>query len=105
MDAIGTLLDLGLLWFLVVLFTDSTDADQSYREAWIVIIGVMAVGLVFAAVVGDWLASLFQVIALYFLVGWSCGTDRRTTLKICGWYLAVTLSFETAAYLLTGAPG
>lgn len=104
MTAIVTFLDLGILWFLIVLFTGSIDANQSYRETWIVIFGVMVVGLVFRSFLGDalrLLATPFQLVALYYLVGWSCGTGRRTTLKICGWYLVVSVAMGTAFYFLT----
>ncbi|MBL9177730.1 MAG: hypothetical protein JNM65_06685 [Verrucomicrobiaceae bacterium] len=104
MTSIGTFLDLGILWFLIVLFTGSIDADQSYRETWIVIFGVMIVGLVFRSLLGDPLRPLatpFQVVTLYFLVEWSCGTDRKTTLKICGWYLVASVAMSTAFYFLT----
>jgi hypothetical protein len=104
MISIGILLDLGILWFLIVLFTGSIDADQSYRETWIVIFGVMIVGLVFRELLGDSLRPLatpFQLVALYYLVDWSCGTDRRTTLKICGWYLVGSVVMSMAFYLLT----
>lgn len=104
MTSIGTLLDLGILWFLIVVFTGSIDADQSYRETWIVIFGVMIVGMAFRSLLGDSLRPLatpFQLVALYYLVDWSCGTDRRTTLKICGWYLVASVAMSTAFYFLT----
>ena len=103
MTSIGTFLDLGILWFLIVLFTGSIDADQSYRETWIVIFGVMIVGLVFRSLLGDSLrplATAFQLVALYYLVDWACGTDRRTTLKICGWYLVASVAMSMAFYFL-----
>jgi hypothetical protein len=104
MTSIDTFLDLGILWFLIVYFTGSIDADQSYRETLIVIVGVMIVGLVFRSLLGDSLRPLatpFQVVALYFLVDWSCSTDRRTTLKICGWYLVASVAMSIAFYFLT----
>ena len=104
MTSIDTLLDLGILWFLIGVFTGSIDANQSYRETWIVIFGVMIVGMVFRSLLGDSLrplATLFQLVALYYLVDWSCGTDRRTTLKICGWYLVASVFMRTAFYFLT----
>jgi hypothetical protein len=104
MTSIGTFLDLGILWFLIVLFTGSIDEEQSYRETWIVIFGVMIVGLVLRSVLSESLRPLatpFQLVALYYLVDWSCGTDRKTTLKICGWYLVASLATGTASYFLT----
>lgn len=104
MTAIGTFLDLGLLWFLITLFTGSIDAERSFRETWIVVFGVMIVGLVARSLLGDSLRPLatpIQLVALYFLVDWSCGTDRRTTLKICGWYLVASVTMSVAFYYLT----
>lgn len=101
MMVIGTFIDLGILWFLIVLFTGSIDAEQSYRETWIVIFGVMTVGLVFRSLLGDALATPFQLVALYYLVDWWCGTDRRTTLKICAWYLVASVATSVAFYFLT----
>lgn len=104
MTSVGTFLDLGILWFLIVLFTGSMEAVQSCRETWIVIFGVMIAGIVFRSLLGDSLRPLatpFQLVALYCLVGWSCGADRRTTLKICGWYLVASVVMRTAFYFLT----
>ena len=104
MTSVGTFLDLGILWSLIVLFTGSIDEEQSYRETWIVIFGVMIVGIVFRSVLSESLRPLatpFQLVALYYLVDWSCGTDRKTTLKICGWYLVASLATGTASYFLT----
>ena len=104
MTSISTFIDLGILWFLIALFTGSIDADKSYRETWIVVFGVMIVGSVFRSLLGDSLGPLaipFQLVALYYLVDWSCGTDRRTTLKICGWYLVASVVMSVACYFLT----
>jgi hypothetical protein len=104
MSIVDTIFDLGILWFLIVLFTDSIDEDQSYREAFIVIFGVMIVGLISRLFLDPslrWLATPIQLGALYFLVEWSCGTDRKTTLKICGWYLIASVAMGMACYFLT----
>jgi hypothetical protein len=104
MTSIGTSLDIGILWFLIVLFTGSIDADQSYRKTCIVIFGVMIVGLVFRSLLGDSLqpvATPLQLVALFYLVDWSCGTDRRTTLKICGWYLVASVAISVGFYFLS----
>jgi hypothetical protein len=104
MIAIGTFLDIGILWLLIVLFTDAIDAEGSYRETWIVIIGVKAVGLASSLLLAVSMRQLvipFQLVALYFLLDWSCGTDRRTTLKICGWYLVASVTLKGALYWLT----
>ena len=87
---IGVFFDIALLWFFIVLFTRSTNADQSLTETFIVIIGVMLSGFIAWLLIGP-AALLIQIIALYFLVDKVCGWDRRTTLKICGWYLGTKL--------------
>jgi hypothetical protein len=93
----GTIIDLALLWFLVVLFTGSISSEQSYRETWIAVFGTKIVGLVSSFTLPDGFRDLgfvAQSLALFYLVTWACGTDRRTTLKICGWYLVVSLVFQ-----------
>jgi uncharacterized membrane protein YuzA (DUF378 family) len=68
----------GILWFLITLFTGSTDSSRSLRETWIVIIGMLIVGLLarfmLAALLGDLeilidiVALLIDIAALYVLV-------------------------------------
>lgn len=102
MTTLGTFLDLGILWFLITLFTDSTNAEQSYRETSIVIFGVMTIGVGFKLFLGDTpLVIPVQLAALYYLVDWSCGCDRRITWKICGWYLVTSLIVNVAIHYLT----
>jgi hypothetical protein len=104
MTTIGTIIDLCILWVFVVGFTGSIDADQSYREACIVVFGVMLVGLVARLVLADslqMLATPLQWVALYFLVDWACETPRKTTLKICGWYLVASITLNMTVYYLT----
>jgi len=50
MSTFGTFLDLGILWFLITLFTGSIDSDRSFREARIVAFGVKIIGFVCHAV-------------------------------------------------------
>ena len=105
MIALDGFLDLGILWFLIVLFTGSLDAEHSYRETWIVIIGLMIIHLAARAVVGDDLQLLalpIQWVGLYYLVDWACETDRRTTLKICGWYAGSSLVIGLVVFGLRG---
>lgn len=102
MTSLGTFLHLGILWFLITLFTDSTNAEQSYRETSIVIFGVMTIGVFFQLFLGSSLLAIpVQLGALYYLVDWACGCDRRITLKICGWYLAASLTINIVIRYLT----
>ncbi len=102
MTTLGTFLELGILWFLITLFTDSTNAEQSYRETSIVIFGVMTIGVFFKLLLPDNpLVIPVQLAALYYLVDWSCGCDRKITLKICGWYLLTSLTVSVSVYYLT----
>ena len=102
---IGTIFDLALLWFLIVYFTGSISSEHSYRETWIVVFGTKIVGLVSSFALPDGfreLAAVAQLITLFYLVGWTCGTDGRTTLKICGWYLALGLILQIGFHSLNG---
>ncbi|MEY4482814.1 MAG: hypothetical protein RL693_266 [Verrucomicrobiota bacterium] len=102
MTTLCIFIELGILWFLITLFTDSTNAEQSYRETSIVIFGVMTIGVFFKLLLGDTpLVIPVQLAALYYLVDWSCGCDRRITWKICGWYLLTSLTIRVAIYSLT----
>lgn len=101
MEAAGTFVSLGILWFLITLFTDSIDSEASFREAWIVYFGVAIVGIPCRLILADGLeplAAVGETAALYFLVGKVCETDRRTTMKICGWYLLGTLVVSGISY-------
>jgi hypothetical protein len=74
----GLFFQVGILWFLITLFTGSTDSSRSLRETWIVIIGMLIVGLLarfmLAALLGDLeilidiVALLIDIAALYVLV-------------------------------------
>jgi hypothetical protein len=108
MTGIGTFINLGVLWFLNTLFTGSIDAERSYRETWIVWFGVALAGLVGRGILGDSLgphAFIIQTVALYFLVGWCCDTERRVTLKITGWYFVLSAALSLVFYLLSRAEG
>lgn len=99
MMALNIWIELGLLWWLITYFTGSLDAGESYREAWIVIFGVMLVSLVANAALGEAggiFALPLKVLALYYLIGWACDTDRKTTRRICGWYLLGSLAVRLA---------
>jgi len=103
MSTFGTFLDLGILWFLITLFTGSIDSERSFREAWIVAFGVKIIGFVCHAILDKAWAPLSVVVelgVLYFLVERVCETERRATLKICGWYLAICLALGIAFQML-----
>jgi hypothetical protein len=100
MNIIGTGIDLGILWLLIVLFTRSTDSEQSYREAFIVVFGVMIVGMVSSFFLGEWFAIIPTLVALYYLVDWACGDERRVTIKICGWYLVASIATHASMIFL-----
>ena len=94
MHTFGILLQLGILWFLITLFTDSTNSSQSLRETWIVLFGVMLVGLLSRLFLGDLIGpftAIIEIAVLYLLIDKVCGTDRRSTLNICGWYLLISI--------------
>ncbi len=104
MSTTGTFIDIAILWLIIVIFTESSDSEQSFRDTWIVLFGVGMVGLVFQLILGAslrFLALPIEGIALYLLVEWSCGTERKVTLKICGWYVVVSAVFKLAGYYLT----
>ena len=99
----GIFLNLGVLWVIVILFTESTDAERSYLEVWVVIFGVLLAGLfaTFLLPSGfEVLGVVAQAIALFFLVEWSCGTDRRATWKICGTYLVTCVVLHVTGRIL-----
>jgi hypothetical protein len=116
-------LRVGILWFLITLFSRQTNASTSLTETWIVIaaslfvgiltrIGVVAL-LLYAApsnlgvgalvrylLLGP-LPVIIHIIVLYFLIDKVCGTTRKTTIKICGWYLGISILLGLVSLLLT----
>ena len=100
----GTFLDFAVLWFLIAIFTESSESEESVRDTWIVVFGVGMAGMVSQWILGDSLRLLalpIEGITLYCLVEWSWGTERKITLKICGWYLGTSAVLKLAIYYLT----
>lgn len=93
MNTFGTFLSVGVLWFVITLFTRSTDSSQSLRETWIVVIGMLVVSLLsrllLAGILGPF-TVVVNIAALYLLIGKVCGESRRTTIKICAWYFGIS---------------
>jgi hypothetical protein len=104
MNAFGTFLSVGLLWFLITFFTRSTDASQSLRETWIVVIGMLIISLLsrlfLAGILGPFTA-IINIAALYLLIDRVCGMNRRTTIKICAWYLGISFLIGLLSLLLS----
>jgi hypothetical protein len=106
MQLFGLFLQVGILWFLITLFTRSTNAKQSLVETWIVVFGMLAIGFV-----ARWLLSpiagplvvLVEVAALYLLVDKVCGASRSATIRICAWYLGISLFLALIALLVSHA--
>lgn len=93
MHIIGTFLSVGILWFLITLFTRSTSSTQSLTETWIVVIGMLIVGFVSRLLLSGILGPFTLVVdiaALYLLVDKVCGTSRKVTIKICAWYFGIS---------------
>lgn len=93
MNVFGTFLQVGILWFLITLFTRSTSSSQSLTETWIVVIGMLIVSfltrLLLGAILGPF-TLLINIAALYILVDKVCGTSRKVTIRICAWYLGIS---------------
>ena len=104
MNAIGTFLQVGILWFIITLFTRSTNSSQSLNETWIVVIGMLIVSflsrLLLGAILGPF-TVIVEIAALYLLVDKVCGTSRKVTVKICAWYLGVSFLFGLFFALLS----
>jgi hypothetical protein len=95
---------LGFLWFLISLFTESSNPGQSLRETWIVIFGTAIINVLGQLLLGSILgpfAGLIAVVALYFLVLKVCGTDRRSALNICGWFFGILVVLDLGFLLIT----
>ena len=104
MNTFGTFLSVGVLWFLITLFTGSTDSSQSLRETWIVVIGMLIVSLLSRLLLGAVLGPftvVIDIIALYLLVDKVCGTSRKKTIKICAWYFGISFMIGLFSLLLS----
>ncbi len=98
---------MGILWFLIALFTESSNSEQSRREAGMIAVGAMLAGLLTHLLVGKalWpLTVVTQLGTLYFLVRKVCDTEPLTALKICGWYVIVCILAFLASYFLLRWP-
>lgn len=93
MNIIGTFISVGLLWFLITLFTRSTNSSQTLTETWIVVIGMLFVSFLSNLLLGGILGpftAIVNIAALYFLVDKICGASQKVTIKICVWYLILS---------------
>ena len=106
MHLFGLFFQVGILWFLITLFTGSTDSSQSLRETWIVIFGMLIVGLLtrflLPGVLG-YFAVLIDIVALYFLVDKVCGANRKITIRICAWYFGISFLIGLGSAVISGA--
>jgi hypothetical protein len=106
MHLFGLFLNVGILWFLITLFTRSTNARQSLTETWIVIIGMLVVGVMARWLIGPFLGplvGLVEVAALYLLVDKVCGASRSATIRICAWYFGISLFLGLISLLVKQA--
>lgn len=99
-----------ILWFLITFFTRSTSADRSLIQTMVVVGGMFLVGIVSEFALRPAIGFFTMVIelaALYWLVDKSCETNRKTTIKICLWYLVCVFSlrflFELAKLMVNKA--
>lgn len=93
MNVIGIFLQVGILWFLITLFTRSTSSSESLNETWIVVFGMLIVSFLTRLLLGGILGPFTVVIniaALYLLVDKVCGTSRKVTVRICAWYFGIS---------------
>lgn len=104
MQVIKIFLEVGVLWFLIALFTRSTDSNRSLREAVIVVFGMLFVraATLLLQLRGSLppLALIIEIAALYLLVDKVCGCSLKTTVKICGWYIGASIVFAIVGSLL-----
>ena len=99
MHIFGTFLSVGILWFLITLFTNSNNSSHSLTQTWIVVIGMLIVGFLSKLLLAGFLGPftvIVDIAALYLLVDKVCETNRKVTIKICAWYLG--LSFVIALF-------
>jgi len=93
MTIFSIFISLALLWFLVTLFTRSTNSSQTLTESWIIVIGMLIVNLLSKLFLYHFLGIftlVVNIIALYFLVDKICGTPKSITIRICAWYFGLT---------------
>lgn len=97
-------LQVGILWFLVTLYSRSSNSSSTLRETWIVVLGVLCVGFVARLALG-WLlgpfVGLINIAALYLLVDKVCGLSQKATMKICVWYIVSLFILGILGRILT----
>ena len=97
-------ISIGILWFLITFFTGSTNSSHSFNLAWIVIFGMLIVGLItkilLSGIIGPFTAVV-DIAALYILVDKVCGTPQKVTLKICAWYLGISIVLALFVAVMT----
>lgn len=93
MDTFAALISVTILWFLITLFTRSTNSSQTLTESWIVVIGMLIANLLIKLLLGGLpvlIGRILSVIILYFMVDKICGTSKQTTMRICIWYFVIS---------------
>jgi hypothetical protein len=103
MPTFGIFISGAILWFLITLFTRSTNSSQTFTETCIVVIGLMIVSLLTKFLLGGVLGIFtlaLNVGALYFLVDKVCGASRAATIRICVWYFVLSFSINLFFVLL-----
>ena len=57
MNSVGVFISVATLWFLITLFTRSTSSSQSLTETWIVVIGMLIIGMLTKWLLADLLGQ------------------------------------------------
>jgi hypothetical protein len=103
MYVINLFLQVGVLWFLITFYSRSTNSSSTLRETWIVIIGMIIVGFFSRLLLGGLLGpftGILSLIALYFLVEKICDLSRKSTIKICVFYVVIMILFGIVGSIL-----
>ena len=95
MIIINAFIQVGILWFLITLFTGATNSSQTLTHTWIIVIGMVLVSIITAVLLTilglpELIGLPVKVGALYLLVDKVCQCSQQVTLKICGWYLGIS---------------
>lgn len=105
MMLIGPLISAAILWFLITLFTRSTNSSQTQNETMIVVIGMAIVGILTRWFLSDFLGVfvvVVNIVALYVLVDKVCGASRAATIRICAWYFGLSFLINLFFHLMAG---
>ena len=103
MSIVNLFLQIGVLWFLITFYSRSTNSSSTLRETWIVVIGMLIVGLFSRLLLGGILGpftGIPSLIALYILVDKVCGLSRKVTIKICVIYVVIMVLFGIIGRIL-----